>query len=119
MGGGKQGSWREANGPTKIGFGFKGAGRGGKSGVQCWRLMLLGKGPAAVVRPTTKSNESQFNIDSSRGLKAVLGVTEFNDNSSIPERVALAQESDSSMGLKSLLGVSPMSLPEPALAAPP
>jgi len=109
--GGRQGTWREANGPTKIGIGFKGAGRGGKSGLQCWRQMLLGKGPIIAVRPTLNSKENQIDVASTTGLKAMLGVSDSSDDINPP------QISDASMGLKSILGVSPM--PPPPLVTPP
>lgn len=118
-GGGKQGSWREASGPTKIGVGFKGAGRGGKSGLQCWRQMLLGKGPLAIFRSTTISKDSQINVASTTGLKAMLGVTENKYDTKSPERNLSVQVSDASMGLKHILGVSLTAPAVPATVTPP
>jgi len=132
--GGKQGSWREASGPTKAGVGFKGAGRGGKSGLHCWHQMLLGKGPMAAIRPTTTPKESQINVASTTGLKAMLGVSDNNNNNNKPsngkssaqvsdesmgiERKASTQVSDASMGLKSILGVGQVISPAPVLTPP-
>lgn len=99
--GGKQGAWREATGPSK-GIGFKGAGRGGKTGLHSWRRMLASNGPSGLPKVEDVSLEKANKADSSAGLKAILGVT--NEVKKLPA-------ADATMGLKNMLGIA-SSLPK-------
>lgn len=92
--GGKQGAWREAAGPSGKGIGFKGAGRGGKSGLQSWKKTIVSNGPNGASKVNTQKPN---NLDSAEGLKAILGVK---------NKGSKQQATDASVGLKNMLGIS-------------
>lgn len=105
----KQGQgWREAKGPSEDekDRGFKGAGRGGKTGLHSWRRMLSSNGPknqpGNIAKPTKATN------DASEGLKAVLGVkSSTSQPAKVPEKKVMPkQSSNASTDLKNLLGLS-------------
>ena len=108
---GKQGAWREANGPNGNGVGFKGLGRGGKSGgLQRWRKMLKSNGPTGMPNGTVISKNDdavpkESSVDSAAGLKAILGV---NGN------VQKETTSNATTGLKNMLGIA-SALPKVAI----
>ena len=87
--GGKQGAWREALGPSKKGIGFKGADRGGKSGLQAWKELF-------------NSNTDKIKKSSADdGLKAMLGVK--NQDSTDEKKSTSSSATD---GLKNMLGIA-------------
>jgi hypothetical protein len=104
---GKQGAWREASGPSEKGIGFKGAGRGGKSGLSSWRKMLASSGPTGVPKSETPIGKT---TNSAAGLKAILGVK--NEESKQPLVVTTKNEgskkpaTDTAVGLKNMLGIA-------------
>jgi len=100
--GGKQGAWREAAGPSEKGLGFKGAGRGGKTGLHSWRRMLASNGPTGLPKTENASFEKTNTADSAAGLKAILGV-----KNEAPKQPT----GDATQGLKSMLGIA-SSLPK-------
>jgi len=118
--GGKQGYWREAKGPkSEKGIGFKGAGRGGKSGLQCWRQLLDGKGPIRSNTPKKNGKDKETNSAASVGLKAMLGVTSSTEPKSEPKPTKPpTQMTDATAGLKNILGVAPVAEPTPPVPAP-
>lgn len=111
--GGKQGAWREAVGPSEKGIGFKGAGRGGKTGLNSWKQALASNGPVGL--PKGKSVKGG-KADSAAGLKAILGVkneppsqpTSKKNEEPLPNQPAVA---DATAGLKNMLGIA-QSLPK-------
>ncbi len=113
--GGKQGAWREASGPSEKGIGFKGIGRGGKSGLQCWRKILAANGPTGMSnfhKTKGKASVSKDSVDSSAGLKAILGVQNGGSNTST-NMVTKKSATNATAGLKNILGIA-SSLPKVA-----
>jgi len=109
--GGKKGAWREAVGPNGKGIGFKGVGRGGKSGLQAWRNALKSNEPNGLSKEgkgAKPAKKSVTDSGSSAGLKALLGVKKVDNDPkpANPEAVVNA-----SAGLKNMLGIG-SSLPK-------
>ena len=92
--GGKQGAWREATGPSEKGIGFKGAGRGGKSGLHAWKKALASNGPTGAPKI---DNLKSKKANSAEGLKAILGVKSVKSRQNA---------TDATVGLKNMLGIT-------------
>lgn len=114
--GGKRGVWREAVGPNEKGIGFKGAGRGGKSGLHSWRKMLSSNGPTGIgndVKPKKEEVETKDkSVNSAAGLKAILGVN-GGTNGGANANISKEPASNATAGLKNMLGIA-SSLPNVA-----
>lgn len=126
----RQAAWREARGPEDNGIGFKGANRGGTSGLTRWKNAikskpLSGRNATSLVDQTAADLKKMLGLSSpssaspavpttpsSDQLKAMLGVVTANANSAVQEApgsapAASARSANASDGLKALLGVSP------------
>lgn len=101
--GGRQGVWREAQGPGERGTGFEG--RKGKSGLSRWKRMISTNESAG-----SDEQKQSTSAVTTAGLKAVLGVS-----SEAPRDIPAVSTSDATAGLKAMLGV----VPPPAASFPP
>ena len=96
----KQGTYRESNGPSERGTGFKNGWRTQvKPGVDMWREQISIEKEKSVSNELKDVTEDAINSDASAGLKAMLGVKEL-ESRALPENGNASSE-----GLKALLGV--------------
>jgi len=106
---GRQGAWREAQGPPEKIIGFTSVGRKAKNGLQEWKKLVAQNG-RSTHKPNTdvvdKKDETQES-NSEGPLKAMLGVKKGPDPQ--PPAASInndASSADASAGLKALLGVA-------------
>lgn len=117
----KQVLWKEARGPDEKGTGFKGAKRGGSTGLKRWKKIISSKPTTNAASVDQTANDLKRilgvstgmsqqkpvrSIDPEAKLKSILGVSGGPQTKNGPTQPKTSAPVSDAEGLKSILGVS-------------